>query len=73
MVSDAKIFESLNEQVVKYPARNLEKFKSRLIQVLTDRDLIEALKRAARKCIEENSASKIAERYLTLFTALKES
>ncbi|MBS7626135.1 hypothetical protein KEJ51_03730, partial [Candidatus Bathyarchaeota archaeon] len=73
MVSDAKIFEPLNEQVVKYPARDLEKFKSRLIQVLTDRDLLDALKRTVRKCIEENSASKIAERYLTLFLALKKA
>ncbi|MGQ9543975.1 MAG: hypothetical protein ACUVTM_07875 [Candidatus Bathyarchaeia archaeon] len=71
MVSDAKIFETLKDQVLKYPAENLGEFKAQLVKVLTGDKVLHDLRRAVRRCIAENSASKIAGKYIDLFKSLR--
>jgi len=71
LVSDARIFETLDGQVLKYPTKDLDRFKAQLISIFDEKEILVSLRNAVERCIDKNSAPKIAEKYINLFNALK--
>jgi len=71
VVSDAKIFERYDRQVLKYHVSDLNEFKARLIDVFEGTETLTKLREAAIQCIERDSARRVAEKYLRLFESIR--
>ncbi|RJX15694.1 hypothetical protein CW703_04615 [Candidatus Bathyarchaeota archaeon] len=70
VVSDAKIFETLNKEVLKYPQSNLEKFKARIIEVFENKKSLTETMKAAEEFVKTHSPDKIARMFIQLFETL---
>jgi hypothetical protein len=71
VVSDAKIFETYDQQVLKYHTRDDEEFKECLVEVFEEGEKLMRLREAVRECVSRDSAQAVAERYIRLFESLR--
>ncbi len=71
VISDAKIFEKYDRQVLKYHVSDPEDFKACLVTVFEEKQELLELREAVRECIERDSAQVVAEKYIKLFESLQ--
>ncbi|MEM3430826.1 MAG: hypothetical protein QXN20_08030, partial [Candidatus Bathyarchaeia archaeon] len=65
---DSPFFEYFKDEVIKY--RTSGEFEENLIDVFEGGEKVKKSLRAAERYVEENSAERIAERYIELFRRL---
>lgn len=65
---DSNFFELMDREVMKY--KDMEEFKTRMISAFAEDDRYQERRDAARKYVEKNSAKKVADMFLKLFSNL---
>ena len=67
VISDTRYVEELDKEVVKYRPNDRAELKSQVSRLLNEDNFRKVTLAAARKYVRENSAQKIAEKFMVLF------
>lgn len=70
VVSNARIFDTFNKEVIKYHINDLDDFKSRIVDVLEGKEVVKSSLVAAEEYIRANSSHEVAKKFVDLFQSL---